>query len=199
MSEVNQNNAGKWSKWVTDFDKSYNLFADNYAGLLAQKSFVQSRSDLLPQFNALVSAAQRHKETLDKLKATRDKVLGWMKTYQGMQAPQSAWSGSLLYGIDDLGVIPVLIVGVSIASASAALVAISAWIKEAYVFSKVLEETRRLEAKGLTPQEAARVAKSNAPSAGIFGLSGTAIKIVAIAAIVLVIAPPVLRAIEKRG
>ena len=199
--EINQNNAPQWSEWATNFDKAYKLFSDNYAGLQAQYSFVANKPELKAKYDVLMADAKKHAETLEKLKKTRDSVVNFMsKVGEGLVPNKDDpwYAVPVMYGLDDLGFIPAVIVGISVVSASAALVAISAWIKDAYTFSQVLNETRRLEDKGMSPVEAAKLAQSAIQKSTLFGVSNSTIKLVAIAAIALVLLPPVLDMIEKR-
>lgn len=195
---VNEKTAPKWSEWITDFDKSYDLFYDNYKGLKAQKSFIENQHpELKEKYNRLLKEAEQHKNKLEQLKNVRDKVMLVINEYQKLQPPEQPWpkAGGLLYGLGTLQAAPV-VVGISIASASAALIAISKWIKDTYQFAQRVNELRRLEnEEGLSPQEAANVVEKTMGPAET-SLFGIPFKWIILGGVVIFVGPPLIKAIS---
>ena len=203
MAEVviTEAEAPGWQQWVTDFDKTWQLFNDNYNGLMAQEQYIRtSHPELLDKFLELKADAIKHKATLDDLKATRDRVKNWLgKLGEALTpAPNTPWwAVPVLMGYDSgLGIAPVVVV-VSLATAAVALAAIGKWIKDAYQFSVRLNELHRLEDQGYsTAQAASMVNKSlGDPNNPLFGLN---LKWVVLAGIAIVVVPYVLKRIRKK-
>jgi len=206
MAEViTEAQAPSWSQWITDFDKSWKLFNDNYTGLVSVGPYVREKHpELLPQYNKLVEDAQAHYQTLLKLKGVRDQVASWL-TQAGhiiggigdtLAAPFK-WIGSLFGGGsgvsgNGLGIAPI-IVAVGIASASAALIVIAKWITDAFTFANKLNAMMKLESEGHSPESAA---------AAIQGLQGSFLGIpwkwIVIGGVLIVLGPPLIKMIEGR-
>lgn len=155
MTEIiNPQRTSSWKQWIIDFDKTYRTFNDNYNALLSLDGYIKSKHpELYPKYSQMIVDGNKHRNTLNKLKSTRDKVLNWLRSIGKLFDTQYFRKTE---GLSELGIAP-LVIGISIAGASAALIAVGRWIKDAKVMSLRLNELRRLEDKGLTPKQAADI------------------------------------------
>jgi len=207
---LNPNDAPSWWDFVTKFDATSASFNENYDALKQLGPYIQtSHPELLPQYNSLMQSGASNETSLNKLKATRDYVyswLQWLQTGAGNIASfissnaQAAYTWTLQQlGLGEveqgLGVIPVAMVIVGVATAVAALVVIAKWITDAYTFAQRLNALQAQEAQGLTPTQASQIVNQTlgAPSSGSFlGIPWT---LIAWAAIAIIVGPPVIKAI----
>lgn len=190
METLQVSDAPSWSKFITDFDATKRLFDDNYRGLLAQRNFIVTKHpEELPVYNKMVNEAAGHKATLDKLAAIKATVSGWLNSVRGIFA-----SGLTAIGLGELGFIPVII---GVAAAATALATIGYWIKDAYQFSRRLNELQRLEAQGISPAEASRIVDRTIGRTGasFFGID---IKWLVIGGALLFFGPALFRLIKAR-
>jgi hypothetical protein len=158
--------------FLTKFNATYKLFYDNYNALMALGSYIQTKHpELLPEYMALLQRGADHAYTLEQLKATRDSATAWLQWVQQGAVGTFNWLRSQV-GLGDggLGFVPVIIGVVGIAAATTALVAMSYWITDAYKAAQRLNALQAQEAKGLTPEQAARVVNSvlGPPGSGEF-------------------------------
>lgn len=126
--------------------QNFMLALDNLA---SRKRDAQRSPQLATEYATLMRQGSVIKSTIESVSGTIDKVMAFFKGVTGMSA---------------LNVVPLL----PIALITGAIAAIAKWTTDAYTFSKKLDEVQRLEAKGLTPQQAADVVARNAP-APLFG------------------------------
>lgn len=179
MSDILQPaEASNWSEWITNFDKSYSVFQTNYAGLLNSKNYIYSKHpELKSEYDALVKRGAEQDAVIQRLRGLRDTVKSWLDglggAYQSSVNTVSDWMTSISNffsggnNVQGLGVIPVIM---GIAAATAALAAIGYWITDAYKFAQKLNAMQALEAKGLTPQEAAKAVANLDNSGSVFGV-----------------------------
>lgn len=162
MDTLEVKDAPSWTKFVTDFDATKRLFDDNFAGLLASGNFIRSKHpEELPVYNKMVAEGQKHQRTLNTLANIKSTVSGWLGTIGGF------FSRNNYFG--DLGLVPVIW---GIAAATTALAAIGYWVKDAFQFSRRLNELQRLEAQGISPGEASRIVNRTLGTTGarLFGI-----------------------------
>lgn len=180
---LKENDAPNWMRFVTDFDETARLFSDNYAGLKAQGPYIErSHPELLPKYQELMKSAAKHNATINSLRRVRNTVSGWLGTI------------GRAVGLGEMGAIP--LVPIAVISASAALAAISKWIKDAFVFSRRLNELRRLEGQGLSPGQAANVVnKTLGPAESLF--FGINLKWVVIGGLGLLLLPSLITAFRR--
>jgi hypothetical protein len=200
MAEViTEAQAPTWSQWITDFDKSWNLFNENYSGLKAVGPYVYSKHpELVPQYEKLMSTAQEHYNTLVRLRDVRNSVANWLTGFTGglanvLAAPARWLSGLFGGGLNGLGVAP-LIVAVGIASAGTALVLIGRWIADAFAFAQKLNALQKLEAAGHAPADALNIIKG-LNSGTLFGIPW---KWIVVGGVIIFLGPPLLKMIEGR-
>lgn len=189
MSDLNASDVPKWAKFVTDFDNQYAAFNDNYAALLSMRDWVYEKNpDIIPQYEEMMEKGAAHKKTLDGLKKVRDTVAKWLDGIQKLTG--------MIPGLGSMGALPLIPVAISVGAASAALLTVGNWIKDAYFLAQNLNERRRLEAQGLPPAEAARLAnQARPPSRGLFGID---MRWLVVGAGLFLAWPYVTRALENR-
>jgi hypothetical protein len=157
-TELQQADAGSWWDWITNYDNTLAQFTQQYNALMSKQSYIQNQHpELVGQYNDLVSRAQSSLRTLNELKATRDYVYSWLDwlgggIQSGVNFVTSNAANTYNYlmasfglsGIGELGIAPVVVIGV--AAAGAALVVIGYWIKDAYAFNQRLSALQQQEA-----------------------------------------------------
>ena len=191
MADLNASDVPKWAKFVTDFDNQYAAFSENYAALLSMRDWVYEKNpDIVPQYEKLIQDGAKHKKTLDQLKKVRDTVAKWLDGIKRITG--------ILPGLGNMGALPLIPVAIGVGAASAALLTIGNWIKDAYFLAQNLNERRRLEEQGVPPAEAARLAnQARPPARGLFGID---MRWLVIGAGLFLAWPYVSRALEdKRG
>jgi hypothetical protein len=211
---LNPADAPSWWDFVTRFDATYQSFQDNYNALMTLGPYIQiNHPELLPQYMTMLQSGSVNADKLNQLKATRDYVYSWLQWLQSGATDVSSFisSGAQaaydyvkaqfgLQGYEGLGVVPVAIVLFSAAAGIAALVAVAAWITNAYVFAQRLNALQAAEAQGMTPQAAAAyVDQTLGPvsSPGLFGIPWT---LLIWGALAIAFGPPILKALtgERR-
>lgn len=179
MSALKENEASSWIEWISNFDKSYALFQTNYAGLLNSKNYVYSKHpELRKEYDELVRKGAQQDITIQKLKTLRETVKKWLDglggIYQRAVDTTSDWMTRISNvfnptNLNGLGAVPIII---GVATASASLAAIGYWITDAYKFAQKINKMQELEAKGMSPSEAAKTVASldNFSVGKIFGI-----------------------------
>lgn len=214
MAEVlNPQDAPQWYDFVTKFDATFKSFQENFDALRTLAPYIQTKHpELISQYNKMIASGNSNARKLSELKATRDYVVSWLDWLKSgassvasfvSSAAQSAYDFAkrelgLSGAYDGLGFVPVAVAVVGAATAIAALVVIAKWITDAYMFAQRLNALQAQEAKGLTPAQAAHVVNTalgppTSTSNGEFlGIPWT---LLAWAAIVIVLAPPILKTV----
>jgi hypothetical protein len=212
MPELAIQDAPAWSQFVRDFDGAHRSFIDNRNALLQLGPYIQSKHpELLTQYQSLVQRSNTLAPQLQALADTRARVGGWLGTlgsvYQSAVDATSlaieraaGWVSSArrALGLGDLGLVPVVAVG--IAAAVGALALVTKWVSDTYLFARRLNAMQELEARGYTAAEAATrvnqvMGNPDAPG-GIERTLSTIMWIVALAGIGI---PLVMRLIDSNG
>lgn len=177
---------------LTDFPNYFNNFQTNFQALLAQSDYVVNKHpELRAEYDALVNTASINYTKLAKIKAGLEKienagqsVVDWVKG---------------VFGFSGLGFIPLIIAGVSAASAYAIISSIANWLTDTKKFAAKLEFIKDQEAKGYSPAQAAAVA------AKIYGeprdeslFFGLPIKWIVVGAVLIFVGPPLINIFSKR-
>lgn len=166
-AELRTTDAPGWAQFVRDFDGAYKAFNDNRAGLVAAGPYIQrEHPELLPQYRAMVARGDELAPKLQALAQTRATVSGWLgsagtlysravdATSAAIERAAGAVSAARrALGLGELGVLPVVAIG--LVTAGAALVAVTKWVADAFLFAQRLNAMQALEAKGHTPSQAA--------------------------------------------
>jgi hypothetical protein len=98
------------------------------------------------EYDSLMQRAAQLRQSIGDTLQRIESAVGWVKN-------AGDWLKSA-FGLNGLGVVPLVI---GIGAITAALAAITKFLADAWSLSKRIEEQQRLEATGLTPQEAAGV------------------------------------------
>jgi hypothetical protein len=199
---LNPAEAPSWYQFVTNFDAAYAQFYDNYNALMAIGPWIQQQHpELLTQYMTLLQDGSNVAYQLEGLKATRNYVYSWLNYLSSgvesvMQGAQSAYD----YARKSLGLgaVPVAVVVIGLAAATAVIVAAENWLGRANEFAQVTNFIRDQEAKGVTPDQASKLAQSvfgSPPSNEFLGIPWT---LLVWGAIAIFLGPPILKAIEGR-
>lgn len=203
--------APSWWDFITKFDATYQSFQDNYNALMYLGPYIQTQHpELLVQYEDMLQQGAVNADKLNQLKATRDYVYSWLTWLQQGGADVSSFIASGAQSTYDwitkqlglsearqtgLGIAP-LIVLVSAAAGIAALVAVAAWITDAYVFAQRLNALQDLESKGYSPEQAAQTvnaALGPPPSQAGGGFLGIPFGLLVWGAVAIFLGPPLLR------
>lgn len=142
--------APAWYKFVSDYPTAHKQFNTNYDALLKLKSYVVGKhTELIPQYNKMVADGYQNKLKLDQLSSVRNAAFDWLDSVGGFF--------KRAVGLNGLGVVPVVVVGVGVVAAGATLAAVGYWVTDAYKFAQKLNALQAMEAKGVPPDEAARI------------------------------------------
>lgn len=171
-----------WYDLIGRFRATAQQFEQLFARLVKQKSIIAGHPSLAPQYNALLSTASTLQTKIVQTRDATNRVLGWLKGLFGFS------------GLGELGIVPLI----PIAAVAVSVAAIGKWIKDAYVFSKKLDELRRLEARGVPPSQALRQVQSLTPASGVT-LFGFNAKWLMLGGVALLVAPLVFDFFKQRG
>ncbi len=150
MFELVTDQAKQWLSVLRDFDGTMSSVSANVAAL--QKLAPQASSwpaAMRQQQATLLAEGLAAQSKLQALKATRDKVVGWLR--------------AVIPGGSNLGVLPLIYIGVGIAAFVTALEVARRFLTGSASFAKQVTtyqaEQRRLVEQGVEPAEAARLAR----------------------------------------
>lgn len=154
-----------WYDLVGKFRNLANQFMSSWNYLLSQQAYVNAHPELKSDYTALMSRGVSLRSTIESTLSTIQGAMDWLKNWFG------------------LGLIP--LIPIAVLAGSIALV--TKWVTDAYALKARIDEQQRLEAKGLTPQQAANVLKQSAgePSKGIFDTLAANVQNIAIGAVVI--------------
>lgn len=170
--------AASWSQWVTNFDGAVSQTRAAYNRLLGLQSVAQQMDAATrARYNQLISDGQNQLQALTNLQQQRNSVASWLSSVgQGISSfasgittsvenvasgawtgLQNAWNSLFAPKSQSMGVVPIIVVGVSIVAAAAVVYAAIQWAQQAQAESARLEEMHRLQAQGQTPAQAAAI------------------------------------------
>lgn len=221
-TQLTKAQAPDWLAWVTNYDNTRQLFLDNWWALKNARPWVAAKHpELLKQHDAIMQKFLDQVPTIDALGKLRHDVVGFLEgigatiqtalNFTGIQAGIDWLKGTFgFHGIEpgtveqnQLGLVPVVWVAISVTTAAASLVAIANMIKDAGLYSQRLNAMRELEERGYTAEQAAGIVNQvvGAPGTSISGTGanflGIPIMPLFIGAAALVLGPPIINAISK--
>lgn len=192
MAEIaTQQQAVEWYRIVTDWPNIWSSVQRNFQGLLAQSSFIQTQpAEVRAWYDARVRRASQVyqqavqvQNTLNSIKSQWDVFTGWLRGTVGMSS---------------LGLLPLIPVAITAASAAAIIVSLTSWLRESSQDSRTIDLLKEGRAQGLTPAQAVDIVtktRGGSPSGTFFGIN---IKWLLLGAAALIIIPVVLPML-KRG
>lgn len=187
-----QSEAVQWYKVITDFPNYWNNLQKNFQALLAQSQYItEKHPELRPEYDRLVRTGSENYQKMYEINAAISGIKSRWSDF-------TSWLGDK-FTLNGLGLVPIYI-AISAASAAAVLYSVGKWLTETATFAQRVEESKRLEAQGMTPAQvnAAIATRYGTPDSGT--LFGIPIKWVIGGALVLVFAPMVLNLLKpKRG
>lgn len=144
MAGLSLADAPAWYRFVSDYPAAHAQFTTNYNALLRLRPYVTQRHpELLAQYNQMVLSGSDNARKLASLSSVRNTAMDWLG------------AAGRFVGLNGLGILPVVAIGVI--SAGATLAAVGYWVTDAYKFAQKLNALQALEARGLSPQAAAEV------------------------------------------
>lgn len=173
---------------LTDFPNYFRNFQTNFQALLAQSNYIVTKHpELRSEYDALVNRASVNysklaniKSGLDKIEAAGTAVVDWVKG---------------VFGFSGLGFVPLIIAGISAASAYAIITSVANWLTDTKKFAAKLEFIKNQEAKGYSPAQAAAAATS------VYGeprdetlFFGLPVKWIIVGAVLIILGPPLINA-----
>lgn len=181
-----QSEAQEWYKIVTNWPQYWDNFQRNYRGLLAQSNYITTKHpEMRGEYDKLVDSGSKMyqrmlavDQTVNAIKNTWGEFTGWLKGAVGLQG---------------LGFIPVAI---GAAAAASLIYSVSLWIRDASQHARKLELMKDLEAKGMSPGQAANEA-SKFTGSGDGTLFGIDIKWLVIGGIALMVLPSIIPMLRK--
>lgn len=184
----------KWYDIVGRLRSSVDKFRTNFNALLAQRAFVSQHPTLQAEYNTLANRGSAINQKINEVQGVIDKVSGWFTSIKTTIFGGAAPSPTTPIGpLDGLGVIQVL----PIAVIAGAVALITKWLADVYVFAKKVEEIKRLESKGLSPQRAADMLERAMPTGLMDVLKGNIIWLV-IGGVLLLFGPEIIKIIQGR-
>lgn len=191
MSELTQDQEISLIRVLTDFPNYFDNFQKNFQGLLSQSTYIVTKHpELKPEYDALVNRASINysklvtiKNAVDKIKNVGESITSWVKG---------------VFGLNGLGIAPIIIAGISAGSAYAVIASVAKWFTDANTFAKKLDYIREQESKGISSQQAAIAANK------IFGETsgdtffGLPIKWIIVGAVLIFLGPPLINAFTAK-
>lgn len=216
MADTANTPSPAWYDAVGLFRQKAAQFERNYQGLLAQKSFIDAHPDLAPQWRALVTSGAQTRARIQTINSAIDAVDNGIQSVASDVADAAAsvtgtvsswWSDiKSAVGLNGaprgLGFLPILVGAASAAAIAVAVAAITKWSLDALKFKQRMDEVRRLESTGLTPQQATSVVNQTVGVPGASASSGISFlglhvpTPIVVGAALVVAAPVVLRMLE---
>lgn len=153
MAEIiaTEQQSAEWWNLVAKFRQAAGQVDQVLARLREQEPAARGSAALSAEYDEIMGRASSLRATIADYLGRIDSAVQWLKG-------AGAWV-SEAFGLNGLGAIPALI---GIGAVAAALAAVTKFLTDAWSLSKRIEEQQRLEARGLSPQEAAAVVERTA-------------------------------------
>lgn len=153
MAEViaTEQQSAEWWNLVARFRQAAAQVDQVLDRLRAQEGAARSDPALSSEFDSIMRRAAELRATIGDYLAKIDAAVQWLKG-------AGSWISDV-FGFNGLGALPALI---GIGAIAAALAAVTKFLTDAWALSRRIEEQQRLEARGLSPQEAAAVVERSA-------------------------------------
>lgn len=200
---LNPTNAPQWNNWVGQYNAVSQQFAKTYDDLKKLGPFIQQHPEYASQYNSLLAQGAQHQATLATLNSVKNAVVPWLNQIV-TAAPATTILGPIGVPIDasnaiinwfrstfhlgEMGAVPVVVVGVGIVAAAAALTLIVKWITDTVQLMQRLNAQQALIAQGVSPAQAAQIVQQNSATS-LFGIPWNT---VILAGVVVLLAPKLL-------
>jgi hypothetical protein len=144
--QVTDVQSAEWWNLVARFREASQRVDQVLATLWSQEATARTNPALSSEFDVVMNRAQQLRASIADTLSRIDGAVSWVRD-------AGDWLKSA-FGLQGLGIVPLVI---GIGAITAALAAVTKFLTDAWSLSKRIEEQQRLEATGLTPQEAANV------------------------------------------
>lgn len=131
---------------VANFRNKANEFMLSINNMEQQRNFVATRPELKKEYDDLMDRTGIIKSTVSGITSAINKAAQWFGV--DFDEPQN------------LGLVPLI----PIAAIAASVAVMGKWVSDAYIFNQRIAEVKRLEAKGIPPERAAKIALKMPPS-----------------------------------
>lgn len=150
--------SAEWWNLVAQFREAASSVDQVLATLRSQEGTARRDAALSSEYDAIMGRAASLRSTIADYLGKIETAMGWFRqvvpfSESSPDAPQGTWEAEG-WGLNGLGAIPIII---GVAAISAALAAVTKFLTDAWSLARRLQEQARLEASGLSPQEAAAV------------------------------------------
>lgn len=211
-SELTKQNAPDWIAWIADFDRALKIWKDSRDALISRKPWIaQYAPHMLAEHNAIIAKFNAQVPEINYWGNFRANLLNGLASIgvaikgigdvTGINAAVN-WAKGIfgLNGYDvGLGVIaPTVKLVVGLGSAIALVVALSDVAKQGFSWVTRVDAFKMALEKGATPEQASAAVNAalGNPADGQF--LGLPIREAIIAAVLIVLGPPIVRAISER-
>lgn len=206
--QMSESDRARWASLIPSFSSSASQFSSEYAQLRSLAPYIRQRHpEMSASYDALIArGAQLEAQIANTRRGLADIQDALLAPARVVGSTASGVWGSIFgppsgtKGEKTLGAAPI-VVAVSVATVGGLIFAIGNWVRESQRMKAILNETRRLEETGLSPDRAAAIARGSANAAsagGVFGsLFGVDMKWVLLGAAALFFLPSILREWKK--
>lgn len=149
MAELNVSDVKTWARIITDFPGYYKNFQENYNALIQQYQFVKKYPDLLAEYRRLLEEGNK---TYSKLYTLNENI----QKLKSIWGSVTAWFRSVT-GLGEMGIAPVIWAGMAAGTALGIFSSVGKYLTEVRGFASRVEEAKRLEAMGKSPEEVTRI------------------------------------------
>lgn len=211
MSELTQATAPSWIAWLTDYDKAVKVWLDSWHALKSRTAWIEKNAPhLLPAHKAVMQRFLDQVGEIDKWGRFRHNLIQGFATigtaiknvgdFTGINSAVGWVKGALgLNGYNvGLGAAQVVWLGVSIASAAALVAAMAATANDGFKHVTKIDAYKLALEKGATPQQAASAINAAFGDPNDQQFLGLPIREALIAAVLIVLGPPLVKAITER-
>lgn len=153
--------SAEWWNLVAQFRDAASRVDAVLSTLRGQEGVARSDPGLSSEYDAIMGRAAELRATIASYLGKIETAMGWLRSLTSAvpfsesspDAPQGTMEAEG-WSLNGLGAIPIII---GVAAISAALAAVTKFLTDAWALSRRLQEQARLEASGLTPQQAAAI------------------------------------------
>jgi len=188
LSQTDLSVIDQFKKQARDFWRLYTTMGDDARFVATQNNSVQKEyADLMSRGQTIRSGVERATSVVDGAGSMIDSARNWFSDTFGLSGLRYAEG---LAGTQ-LGFIPLI----PIAVVAGSLALIGKWVNDALVFNRRINEMKRLQSQGMTPNQAANIIDKIMPKGFGASVTGLVMPIALVGAIVLL--PRLLK--KKRG
>jgi hypothetical protein len=211
-STLTQQNAPSWLQWATNFDAARKLFLDSWHALKSRRDWVaQYQPQLLKQHDAIMQRFLDQVPAIKEIETFRHNLDQGFKmigagiqnalNFTGIPAGVSWLQRTFnLNGIEDsnrLGAIQIIPLAITLGAAGATLAAMAALANDGFKHVTRVDAIKMAMERGATAGEASALVNDALGKSGDGQFLGLPIREAMLAAVLLVLGPPIVKAISE--